>query len=105
VQFRKLRQAKWEHVKVFNSHARQERKTWRNDGKSRWLTQVETSISKWRKISALVMNAGCSTHVKNGLACKDKWSTIISNFFKKNWFHGGHWTKSRKLGHDHPRKK
>jgi hypothetical protein len=30
------------------------------------------------------MNVGCSTHVRNSLACKDKWSMIASNF--KNIF-------------------
>ncbi len=43
----------------------------------------ETSVSKWRKILTLVMNAGCSTHVKNSPACKDKWSTITSDFKNK----------------------
>jgi hypothetical protein len=30
----------------------------------------------------LVMNAGCSTHVKNGPTCKDKWNMITSDFKK-----------------------
>jgi hypothetical protein len=45
--------------------------------------KFETSVLKWRKISTLVMNVGCSTHVRNGPTCKDKWSTITSNFKKK----------------------
>jgi hypothetical protein len=44
--------------------------------------KFETSVSKWRKILALIMNAGCSTHVRNGPACKDKWTTITSDFKK-----------------------
>ncbi len=28
------------------------------------------------------MNSGYSTHVKNGLTCKDKWSSIFKNFHK-----------------------
>jgi len=45
--------------------------------------KFETSVLKWRKISTLVMNVGCSTHLRNGPTCKDKWSTITSNFKKK----------------------
>jgi len=44
--------------------------------------KFETLVSKWRKILTLVMNAGCSTHVKNGPICKDKWNTITSDFKK-----------------------
>ncbi len=28
------------------------------------------------------MNVSCSMHVKNGLACKDKWNMIASDFKK-----------------------
>jgi hypothetical protein len=40
----------------------------------------ETLVSKWRKILTIVMNASCSTHVRNGLACNNKWSMITSDF-------------------------
>jgi hypothetical protein len=46
--------------------------------------KFQTSITRWRKISAIIMKVGCSEHVKNGPTCKDKWSTISSNF--KNIF-------------------
>ncbi len=44
--------------------------------------QFQTSITRWRNISAIIMKVGCLEHVKNGPTCKDKWSTISSNFKK-----------------------
>jgi len=35
-----------------------------------------------RKKEKFIMNSGYSTHVKNGLTCKDKWSSIFKNFHK-----------------------
>jgi hypothetical protein len=44
--------------------------------------KFETIVSKWKKILTIIMNVGCSTHVKNNLASKDKWNMIASNFKK-----------------------
>lgn len=46
--------------------------------------KFETTVSKWKKILKPIMKECCSEHVKNGLTCKDKWSSITSNF--KNIF-------------------
>lgn len=46
--------------------------------------KFQTLVTKWRKISTIIMKVGCTKHVKNGPTCKDKWSTISSNF--KNIF-------------------
>jgi hypothetical protein len=44
--------------------------------------QFETTITKWKKIFAVVMNVDLSLHMKNGLACKDKWGSIYGKFKK-----------------------
>ncbi len=44
--------------------------------------KFQTSITRWRKISTTMMKVGCSSHVPNDPACKDKWSMISSNFKK-----------------------
>lgn len=46
--------------------------------------KFETIVTKWNKISAQVMNARCSTHLRNGVACKDRWGLITKEF--KNIF-------------------
>ncbi len=42
--------------------------------------KFETMVTKWNKILAQVMNVRCSTHLKNGVACKDKWDLITKKF-------------------------
>jgi hypothetical protein len=42
--------------------------------------KFETMITKWNKISTQVMNARCSTHVRNSVACKNKWGLITKEF-------------------------
>ncbi len=37
-------------------------------------------VTKWNKISAQVMNVRCSIHLRNGVACKDKWDLITKEF-------------------------
>jgi hypothetical protein len=44
--------------------------------------KFKTIVSKWRKISIMVMKEGCSEHVRSGPTCKDKWSSIASDFKK-----------------------
>ncbi len=44
--------------------------------------QIETTITKQKKKEKIIMILGYSTHVKNGLACKDKWSSIFKIFQK-----------------------
>jgi hypothetical protein len=44
--------------------------------------KFKTIVSKWRKISIMVMKEGCSEHLRNGPTCKDKWSSIASDFKK-----------------------
>jgi hypothetical protein len=34
--------------------------------------KFKTMVTKWNKILAQVMNARCLTHLRNGVACKDK---------------------------------
>jgi hypothetical protein len=46
--------------------------------------KFQTSVTRWRKISVVIVKVGCLKHVKNGPTCKDKWNTISSNF--KNIF-------------------
>jgi len=36
--------------------------------------KLKTTISKWKKISIIVMKEDCSEHVKNGPPCKDKFT-------------------------------
>jgi hypothetical protein len=44
--------------------------------------KFQTSVTRWRKISAVIMKVGCSKHVNNGPTSKDKWNMISSNFKK-----------------------
>jgi hypothetical protein len=46
--------------------------------------KFQTSFTRWKKISTTIMKVGCSSHVLNDPACKDKWSMILSDF--KNIF-------------------
>ncbi len=80
MQIKKPREANWEHVKILvlmqMKNARHEKMMEKVDCQHKF----ETTISKWRKILTPVMKEGCSEHVKNGFTCKDKWSSITSNF-------------------------
>lgn len=69
--------------KNLSFYANQKSKTQKNDGKVDRQHKFETIVSKWRKILTLAMKECCLEHVKNGLTCKDKWSSITSNFKKK----------------------
>jgi len=44
--------------------------------------QFETIMNKWKNISKVVMKVSCFEHIRNGLTCKDKWHTIVSDFEK-----------------------
>ncbi len=44
--------------------------------------QFETIVTKWKKTSTVVMNVNFSLHMRNGLACKDKWGSIYGRFKK-----------------------
>jgi hypothetical protein len=44
--------------------------------------KFETIIKKWNKISMQVMNVECSNQLKNGVACKDKWGSLVGDFKK-----------------------
>jgi len=82
VQIKKPREANWEHVKFLvmqMKNAKHEKMMEKVDCQHKF----ETTISKWRKILRPIMKEGCSEHVKNDFTCKDKWSSITSNFKKK----------------------
>ncbi len=42
--------------------------------------KLETYVTKWKRISKVVMNACCFYHMQNDLAYKDKWESILGNF-------------------------
>jgi len=42
--------------------------------------KFEAMVTKWNKISAQVMIASCSIHLRNGVACKYKWGLITKEF-------------------------
>jgi len=82
---KKTRQPNWEHVEVLTlAKAKGDEHIANFDIVNRW-DKFETMVTKWNKISAQVMNARCSTHLRNGVACKDKWGLITKEF--KNIFH------------------
>jgi hypothetical protein len=104
VQARKPQQVNWEYVEILafmqTKKAKHEEMMAEVDN---W-HKFQTSVTRWRNISVVIMKVGCSEH-KNGPTCKDKWSTISSNFKNYIQLHGEHWTKSRLLGHECARKK
>lgn len=82
VQAKKPRQVNWEYAKIltFMQAKKAEHEEIMAEVDS-W-DKFQTSVTRCKKISAVIMNVGCSKHVKNGPTCKDKWSTISSNFKK-----------------------
>lgn len=42
--------------------------------------QFQTTITKWKTIVASVMKVGCSPHMWNRHACKEKWGTFSDDF-------------------------
>ncbi len=82
LQSRRPREPNWEHAKVLAlvKAKKKEHLTYldRVDGQD----QFETVVSKWKKISEFVMNVGCSIHLRNGPACKNKWSSLFGDFKK-----------------------
>ncbi len=41
---------------------------------------LKTFVTKWKKISKVVMNVGSFQCPQNGLAWKDKWGTVLGDF-------------------------
>ncbi len=98
MQIRKPREANWEHVKILVLMWIKKAKEKKMMAKVDCEHKFETTISKWRKILTPVTKGSCLEHVKNGLTCKDKWSSITSNFKK---IFDKHWTKSKLLRHEY----
>jgi hypothetical protein len=52
---------------------------------------------KWKNILIIVMVPSFSQHMKNGLACKDKWGSIFKEFKKifdymsRTWHNEDYW--------------
>ncbi len=44
--------------------------------------KFEIVVTKWKKISTKVMNAGFSIQMTNGVAYKNKWGVIVGDFKK-----------------------
>jgi len=44
------------------------------------IDKFETSMKKWKRISEVVMNAGCYEHLYNDPTCEDKWEFVSCNF-------------------------
>jgi hypothetical protein len=44
--------------------------------------KFETSITKWKRILKVMMSMGFFQHLRNGLAYKDKWGSILDDFKK-----------------------
>jgi hypothetical protein len=44
--------------------------------------KFEIIISKWRNFFMKVKSVGCSNHVRNDPACKNKWRSLVGNFKK-----------------------
>jgi hypothetical protein len=82
VQIRKPQEANWEHVKILVLMRIKKVKHEKMMAKVDCQHKFETIVSKWRKILTPVIKEGCLEHVKNGLTCKIKWSSITSNFKK-----------------------
>jgi hypothetical protein len=72
--------------------------------------QFVMMVTKWKKISMMVMNANLSLHMKNDSAYKNKWGSILKEF-KKSFDHmsgirqnEGYWAMSLqdKISHHLP---
>jgi len=44
--------------------------------------KFETFVAKWKKIFEVVMSASFSQYLRNGLAYKNKWGSILGDFKK-----------------------
>lgn len=66
--------------------------------------QFETIITKWKKISTIVMDVGCWKQLRNGSTCEDKWGSIVQMILERHvWLHGKCQTQSRLLDYEYTR--
>jgi hypothetical protein len=72
VQAKKVNQPNWEHGGVLTLAKAKGDEHITNFAIVDTQNKFETMVTKWNKISTQVMNARCSIHLRNGVACKNK---------------------------------